>query len=436
MKKYLLIGSLSVVLMAAGCNSSSDDDASGSGDESGGSQSLTLWHIETGESEKALEDAVSRFEEDNEGVSVELVQQENDPYKSKLSVAMGGGAPPDVFHSWGGGWLEKFVDSGQVMDLTEEIDTENYLEAAISPATFDEKVYGAPLAMDVVPVWYNSEMFEELGLEAPQTYEELLEVVETLESNDIIPFSLANQSKWPGAFYLMYFAERYGGEELFNEAFNREGRTFDDEAYVKAGERIQELVEMNAFPEGMNGMNFDTGQSRQLLYSEKAGMEVMGNWMLGTTRDDMPEFEEKLDFFMFPSIKGGDGESNHVVGGVSPVFSVSESSEEKELAAALVNELTSKETAEQLANNDGALSAVEGVEYEDEYVQRINDVLEEADYLQTFYDQTLPPELAEVHLDTTQALFGMSITPEEAAAEMEAAAEEILAEQDEEMEEE
>lgn len=415
---------LVVLFIVGGCANS--ESTSNGNSEGGDSKTLTLWHIETGKSEVAIEDAVERFESNNEGVNVEVVRQENDPYKTKLSVAMGGGTPPDVFHSWGGGWLEKFVEAGQVKDISESIDTEQFLPAALSPAEFDGKNYGAPLAMDIVPVWYNKEMFEELGLEEPETYDELLEIVETLKSNDIVPFSLANQSKWPGSFYYMYFAERFGGPELFNEAYNREGRGFDDEAYVKAGEKIQELAEMEAFPDGFNGMNFDTGQSRQLVYAEQAGMIIQGNWMLGTTRNDMPEFEEKLGFFLFPSIEGGEGSSKDIVGGVSPVFSVAEKSENQELAAELVKELTSKETAQQLANTDGAISAVKDVEYDDEYVAEISKVLEEAEYMQTFYDQTLPPELAEVHLDTTQALFGLSITPEEAAKEVEEKAKEVL----------
>ncbi|WP_181347861.1 extracellular solute-binding protein [Thalassobacillus sp. CUG 92003] len=422
-KRTMGLLAMIALLFTTACTNSGGDSSSGSSE---GSDTLTMWHIETGESEKALEDAVKRFEESHDGVNVKLVRQENDPYKTKLSVAMGGGSPPDVFHSWGGGWLENFVKADQVKDISEDIDTENYLPSALTPAEFDGKNYGAPLAMDIVPVWYNKDMFEEYGLEEPETYEELLSIVETLRSNDIIPFSLANQSKWPGSFYYMYLAERIGGPELFNEAFNREGRGFDDEAYVKAGEKIRELVEMNAFPDGFNGMNFDTGQSRQLMYSEDAAMIIQGNWMLGTTRADMPEFEEKLGFFMFPSIEGGQGSKQDIVGGVSPVFSVSKKTDNPDLAAELVNELTSKETAQQLANDDGAISAVKGVEYEDEYVQEINTVLEEAEYMQTFYDQTLPPEVAEAHLDTTQALFGQSMTPEEAAKEVEAKAKEVL----------
>ena len=66
------------------------------------------------------------------------------------------------------------------------------------------------------------------------------------------------------------------------------------------------------------------------------------------------------------------------------------------------------------------------VEYDDEYVKQISKVLEQAEYLQTFYDQTLPPELAEAHLDTTQAIFGLSMTPEEAAKQVEEKAKEVL----------
>ncbi|WP_458353367.1 extracellular solute-binding protein [Peribacillus frigoritolerans] len=425
-RKSLIIILLSLILLVA-CQAPNANPSSGSSSESNrGKKELTVWHIESQGGEPGLKDAVKRFEDKHPGVSVKLIKQENDPYKSKLVVAMGGGNPPDVFHSWGGGWLKNFVDAGQVRDITNDIDKDSYLEAALSESTFDDKVYGAPVGMNVVPVWYNKKIFKKYNIEEPETYEELLKVIKTLKANDFIPFSLANKSKWTGAFYLMYFAERFGGPDLFNEAFRRTGRTFDDKAYIEAGRKIQELVKLGAFPEGMNGMNFDTGQSRQLIYTEKAAMEVMVSSYLGNVRKEFPEIEKDLGFFLFPAVTGGKGAKNHVVGGISPVFSVSEKSENADLAAELVKELSSKETAEMMANMKGAISAVKGVSYEDEYSEKLSKVLEDAEYLQTFYDQTLPPELAEVHLNTTQALFGLSITPEEAAAKVEEKAKAVL----------
>nr|WP_204497914.1 extracellular solute-binding protein [Aquibacillus albus] len=409
-----------------GSNTETDNSDEENSDGTNEEVTISLWHIETGPSGDAIMQAVERFEEKNPGVTVEVSQQENDPYKSKLSVAMGGGNPPDVFSSWGGGWLEQFVNAGQVKEITNELDTDIYVEAALSAATYDDKVYGAPIGMAVVPVFYNKDIFNEYGIEEPDTFEELKEIIQTLDSNGIIPFTLANQTKWTGSFYLMYLAERIGGPDLFSEAFNRTGRGFDDEAYVEAGHKIQELVELNAFPDGFNGMNYDTGQSRQLLYSGKAGMQIMGNWLVNNVRDEMPEFEEKLDFFLFPAVEGGEGEKNHVVGGVAPVFSVAETSEHPDIAAELVKELASIETSTYMANNAGDISAIKGVTYEDPYTQKISEVLESSEFMQTYYDQTLPPELAQVHLDTTQAIFGLSMTPEEAMAKVEEKAKELL----------
>src|SRR5690554_3131103 len=194
---------------------------------------MTFWFIDSGKRGEIIQDAVKQFMADNPGVEVEATYIPNDAYKTKLSVAMGGGNPPDVFHSWGGGWLKQFVSGNQVLELTDKIDKEAFLPAGIGPATFDGKIYGAPLAMSLVPMYYNKEIFAQYNLQPPQTYTELLNIIDVLTENDVIPIAMANKSKWPGAFYLMYLAERNSGPEIFDEAFGRSGRTFADEGYVK-----------------------------------------------------------------------------------------------------------------------------------------------------------------------------------------------------------
>ena len=420
-KRFFLLILLFLVILSA-CQGPGGEVTNSDTDDK---KALTLWHISTGGAKDTIENAVARFEENNPNVKVEVVQQENDPYKTKLSVAMGGGTPPDVFHSWGGGWLQNFVGADQVKEITRDVEADKFLEAGLSTTTFEEKIYGVPLGMSVVPIWYNKDIFEKYDLEEPKTYDELISIIETLKSKDIVPFGLANQTKWPGAMYLMYLAERIGGPDLFDEAYNRE-RGFDDKAYIEAGQKVQDLVNIGAFPNGMNGMDYDSGQSRQLMYTDKAAMMVQVSNFLNNVRDEYPEFEDKLGFFLFPKIEGGKGETNHLVGGVSPAFSVSKKSGNQDLAVELMKELTSEETANEYVDHAGGISAVKGVKYEDELVGEISKVLEESNFMQTFYDQSLPPELATVHLDTTQALFGLSITPEEAAEKVEAKAQELL----------
>lgn len=58
------------------------------------------------------------------------------------------------------------MNAGQVRELTDEIDTSNYLDAALSPLVFDDKVYGAPLGIKIVPVWYNKDIFRSMVSES------------------------------------------------------------------------------------------------------------------------------------------------------------------------------------------------------------------------------------------------------------------------------
>jgi len=92
----------------------------------------------------------------------------------------------------------------------------------------------------------------------------------------------------------------------------------------------------------------------------------------------------------------------------------------------LVKALTAKEVAQRNADEASTISAVKGVSYTDKFAVQLNEMLNSAEFMQTFYDQTLPPELAELHKDTTQALFGLSMTPQEAADQMEAKAVQVL----------
>ena len=396
--------------------------ASGTGEK----KKLTLWFIDTGKRQELIEETVREFMNSRPDIQVEAVQIPNDTYKTKLPVAMGGNNPPDLFHSWGGGWLKEFVNAGQVMDLTGRIDPDNYLPAAINIATFDGKIYGAPLAMSLTLFFYNKEMFEKNNLEPPKTFDDLLRIVDTFKAQGIAPIAMANKTKWPGALWLIYIANRVGGSDIFMDAFERKGRGFDDPAYVRTGELIQQLVDRGAFINGFNGLDYDTGQSRQFLYTENAVMELQTSSYVTNVRSEMPGFEEKLGIFPFPAVEGGAGNATDLVGGVSPVFSVSSKTKYPDEAVELLKALTSKELAQKFADQAGVVTAVKGVEYKDKFAVMMNEFLQQAQFLQPFYDQTLPPEMAELHKDTTQALFGKTITPEEAARQMEEAAKRIL----------
>ena len=154
------------------------------------------------------------------------------------------------------------------------------MPASLELAKFGDDYYAVPLTLAVVVFFYNQQLFDQYGWEPPETWSELLDLVADMRSKGIIPISLANRTKWPGAFYFIYLAHRVGGHEVFLNAYNRvPGYGFDHEAFVRAGELIQELVRAGAFPPGFNGLDHDVGQASALMYSGRAAMHLMGSWL-------------------------------------------------------------------------------------------------------------------------------------------------------------
>ena len=93
----------------------------------------------------------------------------------------------------------------------------------------------------------------------------------------------------------------------------------------------------------------------------------------------------------------------------------------------LVKALTDQEYAQDMSDTAGILTGIKGVDIKDSKLQQMEDLLVNASYMQNFYDQFLPTELGNLHKQTTYDLFGLTTTPEQAAADMEAQAQKDLA---------
>ena len=201
---------------------------------------------------------------------------------------------------------------------------------------------------------------------------------------------------------------------------------FKHPSFVKAGRKLRELVDADAFPEGFNGLN-DT-EARALFFNGKAAMMLMGSWTLAHAKTEAPTgFSEKLGCFPFPTLRKGTGSSTTVLGGVNAGYAVSASSRNTRAAVELALELVSDETSKAWAQT-GRIPALTREAAEPLLPASSLSaarILFQADAIQLYYDQYLAPALAEAHKETTQAIFLGNLTPEAAAERMQAEAERL-----------
>jgi raffinose/stachyose/melibiose transport system substrate-binding protein len=391
---------------------------------------ITFWHIQTsGGGPKLIQDAVDRFEKDNPGVKVEVSPIANDAYKDKIKVALGANNQPCIFPSWGGGPLNTYVQAGQVIDLSSYLAKDNYknrfVPASWANVTFNGKPYGVPVEnSSIAVIWYNKAIFAKYNLKAPKTFRQLLAIVKTLDTNGIAPFTLAGGSKWPSIMWYDYLVDRVGGSKAFTSAALRTGGKFNDPTFVRAGELVQQLVKANAFVKGYNGLSYDNGQHRAPLYAGKAAMQLMGNWEYGSFLADKKA--DQFGFFPFPSVEGGKGDPSNVLGTIGDNFySISSNCADKANAFKVIQYLIDdKSVAARIA--DGRIPPVKGITLTDPNSIELNKLISKAAGVQLWWDQYLPPEFAQLHLDQTQALFALSQTPRGMGDSQEALAAKLL----------
>jgi raffinose/stachyose/melibiose transport system substrate-binding protein len=374
---------------------------------------LTLYTIQGDSSvNQVIIDSVKRFKQKNNDFEVIQELIPNDLYKNRLSVCVATNQMPDVFPTWSGGILKEYISVGGVVNLNKYMNQDNYSsrfnEKALEMVTDENGIWGVPIEnMAIALVFYNKDIFKALDISPPKTYDQLLVNIQTLKEHDYIPFALANRTAWTGSMFYMYLVDRIGGASVFDNAANRKnGGSFNNEVFVKAGELIQQLVNMRAFPEGFNWMDEDSGDSRNLLYNGSAGMLLSGSWFISNLKYEKPDFVDKVGVFPFPAITGGKGDPRNTIGSLGDnYYSISNSSSNKDQAFELIKYLIDDIAVEKRIAA-GKIPPIKNPMITDTITNEILGYINQSPNVQFWYDQYLPPKLSEAHLALIRQIFG------------------------------
>ncbi|ALX50002.1 ABC transporter substrate-binding protein [Lentibacillus amyloliquefaciens] len=416
----LFLSVLLPVLVMAGCNGDSEDSSANTEDE----KTIDFMHLwpegSSAEHNRIVNDIVKEYESENEGVNIELEILSNEQYKDKIKVLSTSDELPDVGMTWAAGYMEPYVEGDKYASLDDVVESEELKGQFVSGTTdafsVDGTAYGLPLELNIATVFYNQAIFEEHGLEAPETNEEFQNVVQTLKENGVTPIALGNKDRWTGSLWYMYYADRIGGSDLLTSAINRE-ESFENPALIQAAEEVQNLVDMNAFNDGHNGLSDQ--EVKSMFMNGQTAMYLIATWDLPnyTTNEEVPqEFRDSVGYFDFPTVDGK-GEKSSYVGGPGVGLFVAENSEVKEEAKDFTKFFVQK-WGEKSVTEAGVIPATkvdaESLDLPQMYVDVLDD-LNNASNLTLFADVQMSPDTAEVHLNQIQALFGGEVTPEEFA---------------------
>jgi raffinose/stachyose/melibiose transport system substrate-binding protein len=399
-------------LFAAGAQEESTDEGA----------TISWWALSSGGGDMARqelrEEAIADFEAANPGVTVELTMLENEAFKQRVQVAIQGGDPPDIFHSWGGGVMVEYAQAGMLRDVTDFVE-DNLADriggGALGVYGYDGRYFGAPYDMGAFGVWYNRAIFDEVGVDVPETWSELLDVVQAVKDAGYIPIALGAGDRWPAHHWWAYLATRLGGQAAFNAAYSGAG-SFADEPFVRAGDLLMELEAMDPFQAGYLGATYDDAAA--VMGNGQAAMQLMGQWnpaVIASNSTSGDGLGDDLGRFPFPMVEGGAGAATDVLGGGNGYVIGAHAPDE---ALDFLDFFLQPRYNAALVPVEGIIPVVDGAQGALEgnpHSSRIAEAVAAADYFQLYYDQYLPPAVGETVKDAVVALLAGNISPAECA---------------------
>lgn len=186
-------------------------------------------------------------------------------------------------------------------------------------------VYGhmvsLPYQYNLEGIFYNKAIFAELGLDEPQTFDELLAANDTLLAAGITPMAEAGAAMWPVTRLIGMHAYRTLGPDAMIDIRDGKAKLTDDE-YVAAAQAVADMAAAGHFGEGFISM--DPAAATNAFLTGAAAMKFDGSWLLSNINnaDENKIGAENVGFMPFPAVKGGAGRIDQWPANAGTVFAM------------------------------------------------------------------------------------------------------------------
>lgn len=376
----------------------------------GGKTEIKLFHRWPNEPNKSyFEGLVKAFEAANSDITVAVDSVLNDSYKDKVRVTVGSTNAPDVFFSFSGSFARSLVDTGNVMELDDYVDTlpDKLIENQLEPFQVDGKQVGVPISMNGKMWFYNQKIFDDNGLSVPASWDDFISVCEALQSAGITPISYGSKESWTVAHYVGTLNERVVDASVIEADEDPKKGEFTDPGYVTALELFSQLFPyMNDNP---NAIGHEDARNSWLAGDQAMMYLETSEWSY--IKDDAFTWGT----FNFPSVPDGKGDQEGLTGAPEG-FMIAKNTKHPEEAKKFLTFMLSHDEAVEWTNQSGYLSPVEGAVDDSnapDSVKEIGHEIAEATSMTPWLDDFLDQTIVATYLSQGQALIGGDATPAE-----------------------
>lgn len=355
-------------LVLAGC---AGGGSNGGGDLAG--ETLEVSATWSGAEQQNFEAVLDVFEEQT-GATVNYTSF-GDNGATTLNTQVEGGNPPDVAVVGQPALMQQLATDGALVPLGDDAAAnvaDNYAQDWIDLGTVDGELYGVWFkAANKSTVWYNADIYDEAGAEAPEDWEGFLEQLQLVSDAGYYGISIGADVGWPLTDWFENVYLRTAGGDMYDQLTAHE-IPWTDPSVAEALEVLASLWGTPLVQPGAAQRTFPDTIPAVFGANPEAGTVYEGDFVAGNIADDGNSVVgENALFYDFPSVNGS---GPAVVGGGDVAIAFNDD----EATQALMAFLATPEAAEAWVPNGGLTSPNQNVDtglYPDDTARQIAEAL-------------------------------------------------------------
>ncbi len=281
-----------------------------------------------------------------------------DGWTEKISTQLSGDNAPDVMQI-NYDWLVNYSPDGKgfydLYQLQGQLDLSGFDEETLSFGVVNERLNAVTVSMSGRGLFYNSEVYNAVGAEYPETWDELIALGSTFGEKNLYPIDLDNQSGATAWYIAVVYTQQFTGREFIT----MDGKLGFSAEDIKTALDFYKTLEDNHVIRTVQTRTDEDGNCALYQSPEFIGGNIAGVCEWGSA---IGKYESVLDDGVLecgPYISDGSGNLSGWMIKPSLMYAVSDTCRYPDEAAAFLNFLLNNEQCAEIMGTTRGIPASE-----------------------------------------------------------------------------
>jgi len=232
-------------------------------------------------------------------LNIELTIVDREAWKTQIRNVLQA-SPPDVVNWYAANRMGPYVNAGLFEDISDMYASGDLpgLDAVKGAMTLDGKQWGVPYTYYQWGVYYREDIFKELGLSEPVTFDEELANCEKIVASGRACYAIGTKFLWTAGGWFDYMNMRTNGFD-FHMALARGEVAWTDPRVLDTFANWRKLIDMGGYI--ADHQSYSWQEALKFMTDGEAAAYLIGNFAVPHLRDAGLS-DDQIDFYQFPLI--------------------------------------------------------------------------------------------------------------------------------------